>query len=201
MCYEEKCFGRVKRPRNDFAGSPFSSMGDAPASGQLSFETPDWRAARPVAERRPFPAKPHVPRVPCAPVARSPGSRGTAPCASREARCRTAATPQPSRISPCSPARPARRDECRALPCQTGEPWHLSCHGGKTPTKPHVALRPCAPKARSPGSRGTAPCAHEIFRKLLGRAKVVSSGFFFSDEGKYGIIQCVGQVAGRKRPG
>ena len=34
---------------------------------------------------------------------------------------------------------------------QTGEPWHPSCHGGKTPAKPHVSLRPCAPAARSPG--------------------------------------------------
>ena len=37
-------------------------------------------------------------------------------------------------------------------PHQTGEPWHPSCHGGKTPAKPHVSLHPCAPMARSPGS-------------------------------------------------
>ena len=27
-------------------------------------------------------------------------------------------------------------------PCQTGEPWHLSCHGGKTPAKSHVPPTP-----------------------------------------------------------
>ena len=42
---------------------------------------------------------------------------------------------------------------------QTGEPWHPSCHGGKTPANLQVPLRPCAPAARSPGSRGSAPCA------------------------------------------
>ena len=40
---------------------------------------------------------------------------------------------------------------------QTGEPWHLSCHGGKTPANLHISLRPCAPKARSPGCRGSPP--------------------------------------------
>ncbi len=33
-------------------------------------------------------------------------------------------------------------------PYQTGEPWHPSCHGGKTPVKPHVTLRPCAHSAQ-----------------------------------------------------
>ena len=42
-------------------------------------------------------------------------------------------------------------------PHQTGEPWHLSCHGGNFTAKPHVPRAPCAPKARSPGSRGSAP--------------------------------------------
>ena len=52
-------------------------------------------------------------------------------------------------------------------PHQTGEPWHPSCHGGKTPAKPHVSLHPCAPMARSLGSRGTAPCAsHETFCRV-----------------------------------
>ncbi len=37
-------------------------------------------------------------------------------------------------------------------PHRTGEPWHPSCHGGKTPAKPNVSLHPCAPMARSPGS-------------------------------------------------
>ena len=36
------------------------------------------------------------------------------------------------------------------------EPWHLSCHGGKTPAKLHVALRPCATKARRDGCRALA---------------------------------------------
>ena len=42
---------------------------------------------------------------------------------------------------------------------QTGEPWHLSCHGSKAPAKPHVPLRPCAPTARSPGCRGSPPAS------------------------------------------
>ena len=33
-------------------------------------------------------------------------------------------------------------------PCQTGEPWHLLCHGGKTPAKPHVPRVPCAHSAQ-----------------------------------------------------
>ena len=40
---------------------------------------------------------------------------------------------------------------------QTGEPWHLSCHGGNFTARPHIPRAPCAPKARSPGSRGSAP--------------------------------------------
>ena len=36
------------------------------------------------------------------------------------------------------------------------EPWHPSCHGGKTPAKLHVALRPCATKARRDGCRALA---------------------------------------------
>ena len=31
-------------------------------------------------------------------------------------------------------------------PHQTGEPWHLSCHGGKTPAKPHVPRAAPRPK-------------------------------------------------------
>ena len=41
-------------------------------------------------------------------------------------------------------------------PHQTGEPWHLSRHGGKTPANPHVPLRPCAAMPRSPGCRALA---------------------------------------------
>ena len=40
--------------------------------------------------------------------------------------------------------------------CPLREPWHLSCHGGKTPAKLHVALRPCATKARRDGCRALA---------------------------------------------
>ena len=54
-------------------------------------------------------------------------------------------------------------------PHQTGEPWHLSCHGGKTPAKLHVTLFPCAPAQRRvqgfsparPASRGTC-CATAV---------------------------------------
>ena len=40
---------------------------------------------------------------------------------------------------------------------KTREPRGLSPSGGKTPANFHVSLRPCAPMARSPGCRGTAP--------------------------------------------
>ena len=39
---------------------------------------------------------------------------------------------------------------------QTGEPWHLLCHGGKTPAKPHVREQP-ARYARRSGCRAK-PC-------------------------------------------
>ena len=43
---------------------------------------------------------------------------------------------------------------------QTGEPWHLSCHGGKTPANLLFHERPLrALRARSPGCRGTAPAS------------------------------------------
>ncbi len=46
---------------------------------------------------------------------------------------------------------------------QTREPWHLSCHGGKTPAKPYVSLRPCAPTplrayGAQSGVQGVTPC-------------------------------------------
>ena len=44
-------------------------------------------------------------------------------------------------------------------PHQTREPRGLSPSGGKTPASIHVSRAPCAPMARSPGSRGTTPCA------------------------------------------
>ena len=67
-----------------------------------------------------------------APIGRGMGSRGTAPCASRRA-CRRMA------VFPIQLTR---------NPHQTREPWHPSCHGVKTPVKPHVTLRPCAHSAQ-----------------------------------------------------
>ena len=43
-------------------------------------------------------------------------------------------------------------------PHQSGEPRGPSPSGGKTPAKPHIPLRPCAPMARSPGVQGVTPC-------------------------------------------
>ena len=43
-------------------------------------------------------------------------------------------------------------------PHQTGEPRGPSPSGGKTPAKPHIPLRPCAPMVRSPGVQGVTPC-------------------------------------------
>ena len=96
--------------------------------------------------------------------------------ASREACCRAAVTPQPSRISLECPAPYGRGVGCRGSPpaasheaCrrmavfsiqqtrkphQSGEPRGPSPSGGKTPAKPHIPLRPCAPKARRP-ARGS----------------------------------------------
>ena len=41
-------------------------------------------------------------------------------------------------------------------PHQTGEPWHLSCHGGKTPANLLSLVCP-APYGRGVGCRGSAP--------------------------------------------
>ena len=47
------------------------------------------------------------------------------------------------------------------LPHQTREPWHLSCHGGKTPANLLSLERP-APYGRGVGCRGSPPAAsHE----------------------------------------
>ena len=43
-------------------------------------------------------------------------------------------------------------------PHQTGEPWHLSCHGGKTPAKPHVPLCPLPAFGGQSGVKGHCPC-------------------------------------------
>ena len=50
---------------------------------------------------------------------------------------------------------------------QTGEPWHhLSCHGGKTPAKPHVVRAAPRPVARY-GVQGVTPCQTREPRGLL----------------------------------
>ena len=122
----------------------------------------------------------HVSLYPCEPKARSPGSRGTTPCASHEARCRAAVTPQIS----CFPTSTLRGVEYRkpwggglyrptdSIPHRTGEPWHPSCHGGKTPAKLHVvriAPRPMG-AVWGAGHRSARPASREAFR----RAAVVS---------------------------
>ena len=42
-------------------------------------------------------------------------------------------------------------------PHQTGEPWHPSCHGGKTPAKPHVPLCPLPAFGGQSGVKGHCP--------------------------------------------
>ena len=46
---------------------------------------------------------------------------------------------------------------CPCAACQTREPWHLSCHGGKTPAKPHVPLRPLPAFGGQSGVTGHCP--------------------------------------------
>ena len=45
----------------------------------------------------------------------------------------------------------------RAVACQTCEPWHPSCHGGKTPAKPHVPLCPLPAFGGQSGVKGHCP--------------------------------------------
>ena len=45
----------------------------------------------------------------------------------------------------------------RNAACQTREPWHLSCHGGKTPAKPHVPLCPLPAFGGQSGVKGHCP--------------------------------------------
>ena len=45
----------------------------------------------------------------------------------------------------------------RAVACQTREPWHLSCHGGKTPANPHVPLCPLPAFGGQSGVKGHCP--------------------------------------------
>ena len=95
---------------------------------------------------RPSSMSPYAP----ARTARSPGSRGTAPCASHEAHRRMAVW---ARQQTGSRARPASREALR-----------------RAAVKPRPSsMSPYAPArtARSPGSRGTAPCAsHEARRRM-----------------------------------
>ena len=95
---------------------------------------------------RPSSMSPYAP----ARTARSPGSRGTAPCASHEAHRRMAVW---ARQQTGSRARPASREALR-----------------RAAVKPRPSsMSPYAPArtARSPGSRGTAPCAsHEAHRRM-----------------------------------
>ena len=110
---------------------------------------PRWsllRAMRPVAEWRPF-------------LFNKQGNH-TRP-ASREARRRAAVKPRPSSMSASHEARcrmAAFSIQQTRKPHQTGEPRGLLPSGGKTPAKPHIPLRPCAPMARSPGVQGVTPC-------------------------------------------
>ena len=45
----------------------------------------------------------------------------------------------------------------RAVACQTREPGHPSCHGGKTPAKPHVPLCPLPAFGGQSGVKGLSP--------------------------------------------
>ena len=92
-------------------------------TGQPAFRRPDRRAVAPVVPRRYNPGQPVSPLRPCAPAARSPGSRGSAPCA-----------------RPSAERRPFPANQHFAD--QTGEPWHPSCHGGKTPANLQVFYAP-----------------------------------------------------------
>ena len=95
---------------------------------------------------RPSSMSPYAP----ARTARSPGSRGSAPCASHEARRRMAVW---ARQQTGSRARPASREALR-----------------RAAVKPRPSsMSPYAPArtARSPGLRGSAPCAsHEARRRM-----------------------------------
>ena len=89
--------------------------------------------------------------------------------ASREACCRAAVASQPSRMSPDQPrAQRARSGVQGVTPCQTREPRGPLPSGGKTPAKPHVSRVPCAPMARSPGSRAARGSACPVGTTAVG---------------------------------
>ena len=55
----------------------------------------------------------------------------------------------------------------RAVACQTREPGHPSCHGGKTPAKPHVPLCPLPAFGGQSGVKGLSPLlSHREGREL-----------------------------------
>ena len=76
---------------------------------------------------------------------------------------------QSSHMSPYAPAR--RRRAVRGqgvLPLARG----LSPSGGIFAANSHVSLCPCAPQARSPGSRGTTPCARPVAERRYLRSQL-----------------------------
>ena len=86
-------------------------------------------------------------------------------------------------------------------PHQSREPRGLSPSGGKTPAKPHVSRVPCAPMARSPGCRGTAPAkparlaSREACRRAVvkpGQAACLPSTLpaFGGQSGVQGVTPC-----------
>ena len=88
--------------------------------------------------------------------AMQPAGSRTRP-ASREACRRAAVTLHPSRMSSERPRALWRGVGCRGT-TPAREPRGLSPSGGSFTANRHVPRAPCAPTARSPGSRGSAPC-------------------------------------------
>ena len=64
-------------------------------------------------------------------------------------------------MSPYAPARPRRSPGVKGY-YPLREPRGPSPSGGIFAANSHVSLCPCAPQARSPGSRGTTPCARPV---------------------------------------
>ncbi len=133
---------------------------------------------------------------------------------------RAVVPPRPADFSPSSPtpnmrgvgcrasatARPASHEACRRMAVSTCQPAgnrtrpasREACRRAAVKPRPSC-MSPYAPRPKGAvWGAGALPLPHEIFRKLLGRAKTVSVGFFFSDAGKYDIMQCVKQNAGRE---
>ncbi len=89
--------------------------------------------------------------------------------ASREACRRAAVTPQPSRFPSSTPAPHGRGVGCRGTPPvasrqarRRAAAWGTNAAGTRGhppnfPKAPYLSLLPCAPTARSPGLRDTAP--------------------------------------------